>query len=218
MRIPRLFVPLIVLLLLTTTQILSYFQIIEPPSSFLERVTQLLGSGSLFLIAAFSFFEGLMILNVYFPGSVVILFSMAATHGDPTRALATFGVIVAGSAAAHQLNFGFGRVVTGARSDLVPQSQTRLDLSGALVSYWHPQLGSLYSTRAGAEGQSYSQFLVRFGIGFGFWNIFWGVLMYNLGRVPVSGSEFLGLFYAYLLWWFFDEYRQWRKRSFSPAD
>jgi membrane protein DedA with SNARE-associated domain len=217
-RIRRLLVPLVVLLLLTATQVLSYFQIIASPSTFLEQVTQLLGSGSLFLIAVFSFFEGLVILNVYFPGSVVILFSMAATHGDPTRALVTLATIVGGSAAAHQLNFGFGRVVTGARPDLVPQSKTRLDLSGALLSYWHPQLGSLYSTRAGAEGQSYAQFLVRFGVGFGFWNLFWGVLMYNLGQVPVSGSEFLGLFYVYLLWWFFDEYRQWRKRSLTSVD
>lgn len=194
------------------TQLLGHWGYIESPSSLLERFTDTLGSGSLLLIATFSFLEGLVIINVYFPGSVVILFAMAATHGNLSQAIVTFLAILVSSAVAHQLDYVFGRLVTGARPHLIPYTKARLNLTGALLSYWHPQLGSLYSTKAGADGQAYLYFLARFSTAFGFWNLFWGVLMYNLGRVPLSGSEFLGLFYAYLTWWLFDEYRQWRKQ------
>jgi len=33
------------------------------------------------------------------------------------------------------------------------------------------------------------------------WNIFWGVLMYNVGRVPISATGFFGIFAVYIVAW-----------------
>jgi membrane protein DedA with SNARE-associated domain len=214
-RYGRLLPPLLIIFLLILLQILSGYGLIVPPSDLLEAFSKRLGSGGLLFVATVSFFEALVIFNAYFPGSAVILFAMASTAGDWNRALLTFTAIVISSGAAHQINYWAGRLL--AKLDEIRRMENKgaPTLIEAFVSYWNPHLGSLYSLRSGSNGVAYKRFLFRFVLAFGLWNIFWGVLMYKLGDVPISGSEFLLLFYIYLAWWIVQELRSVLKKSKS---
>jgi membrane protein DedA with SNARE-associated domain len=204
----RLFLPLSVVALLFTLHILGAYGLVLPPSDSIQLISEQIRSGSLLLIAALSFVEGVALINAYFPGGGVILFAMASTAGDLRRAFLTFIAIVVGSALAHQLNYWAGRAIVrkspNADSIDVVAAPTLFE---AFASYWHPHSGSLYSLRSGSDGVAYKQFSFRFAIAFGMWNIFWGVLMYLLGHVPASSSDLMILFYLYLGWWIVQELR-----------
>jgi len=210
MRYRRLTLPLSVVALLIIVHFLSAYGVIVPSSAIIEFLTDRLRSGSLLLIATISFFEGMVVFNAYFPGGGVILIAMASTSGNFERAILTFTAIVIGSGFAHQLDYWAGRLL-GSRSGGVDNAMPTL--LEAFASYWHPHSGSLYSLRSGSDGLSYARFAFRFSVAFGVWNIFWGVLMYQLGRVPISSSELLTLFYFYLGWWTIQELRLVRRVS-----
>jgi membrane protein DedA with SNARE-associated domain len=133
--------------------------------------------------------------------------AMASTAGDMNRAILTFIAIVVGSSLAHQLDYWAGRLLVGGSVNRSAMNEDAPTLLGAFASYWHPHSGSLYSLRSGSDGMSYKRFTFQFVAAFGTWNIFWGVLMYQLGHVPISGSELLVLFYLYLGWWIVQELR-----------
>lgn len=206
-RYRRLFLPLSVVALLITSHILGAYGLIVPPSVVIQFMTERLRSGSLLFVATLSFIEGVALLNAYFPGAGVILIAMASTAGDLNRAILIFTTIVVGSALAHQLNYWAGRLLVGGSLDRNAMAEASPTLLEAFASYWHPHSGSLYSLRSGSDGVSYRQFGFRFVLAFGTWNIFWGVLMYQLGHTPISGSELLMLFYLYLGWWIVQELR-----------
>ena len=206
-RYRRLLPPTIIGGAIFAAQALAVCGLVPPPSAFLESLAKRLESADLLLIGVFSFIEALAILNAYFPGSVVILVAMASTAGDLSRAMLTFTAIAVGSGLAHQIDYWAGKLLLPSPKTGYLTPATTPSLREAFASYWHPHLGSLYSLRSGSDGLSYKQFLSRFSAAFVSWYMFWGILMYNLGRVPVSGSEFLLLFYVYLAWWIIQEFR-----------
>jgi membrane protein DedA with SNARE-associated domain len=212
-RYRRLFLPLSVVGLLIILHILGAYGVIDPPAVLIRSMTERIRSGSLSIVAICSFFEGLAVVNAYFPGGGVILIAMASTAGDVNRAILTFAAIVVGSAVAHQLNYWVGRILGGGRGSESATDETAPTLLEAFASYWHPHTGSMYSLRSGADGISYKRFAFRFLIAFGMWNVFWGVLMYQLGHVPLSSSELLMLFYVYLAWWIAKEVQLIRKSA-----
>lgn len=214
-RYGRLLPPLLIILLLGFLQILSGYGVIAPPSSLFDSLSEHLGSGDLVFIATLSFLEGIVIFNAYFPGSAVILFAMASTAGDLNRATLTFAAIVGGSGLAHQIDYWTGRLLTKLNQSKKRGVPTLLE---GFASYWNPHWGSLYSLRSGSHGVPYNRFFLRFILAFGLWNIFWGVLMYELGHVPMSGSEFLLLFYLYLAWWIIQELRSLHNEAKSGPD
>jgi hypothetical protein len=166
-----------------------------------------LETGSLWAVFVISFIEAVPLLNAYFPGAAVILIAMGSTGGDLTRAFSTFIAIVAGSTIAHQADYWAGKLFAGRVSGEKRRDGAAPTLREAFASYWHPHSGSLYSLRSGADGVPYRVFVFRFATSFGAWNIFWGVLMYHVGHLPVSGSELMMLFYIYLSYWLYQEFR-----------
>jgi len=155
-----------------------------------------LGSATPQFIAACAFIENLVAVNAYFPGAFVILFAMASTHGKLQSAFLVFAVIATASGSAQHLNFFAGRWL---RRRMGEQA-LHVSFMGGLANYWHPQLGAVYSFRAGVSGATYRQF-GRALAAFVMWTCFWGILMYQLGAVPISGGSFVTIFVVYLSGW-----------------
>jgi membrane protein DedA with SNARE-associated domain len=131
---------------------------------------------------------------------VVILVAMASTRGDIHRAVIIFGAIVLGAAVAQYADFLFGRWMRG-RHEAMKRVRVR-DFAAAALAYWHPQLGSVYSTQCGAAGWTYGAFTTILLSTWLPWNVFWGVLMYTVGTLPVSDEQWDSLFTAYVVIWF----------------
>jgi membrane protein DedA with SNARE-associated domain len=196
-RLRRVIVPLSVLAVIGIIEALAIYHLVPSPESTIMAVGSFLGRASIWFILCVSFAENIVVLNVYFPGSMVILFSMAATTGVPTRAVQVFAAIVLGSVLAQHCNFFLGRRFS------TEEGKTSLAKVVALgsVSFWHPQTGSLASFQIGAAGATYAKYATVLLITWLPWNAFWGVLMYSLGFVPLTGTEFMRIMVAYLLIW-----------------
>jgi len=168
------------------------------PTDLVARLSHALGEGSALFIFAAALIEGTVGVNAYFPGAFVILMAMASAHGLLARALRIFVSIVGGAAVAQHLDFAIGRRFAGSSEQ--PRTRRWRLLRGALT-YWHPQLGSAYSLQLGSERTSYREFLLILAGTWLPWNLFWGVLMYTLGSVPLRPGGFVGIFVAYLILW-----------------
>ncbi|MEA2236684.1 MAG: hypothetical protein QOC81_1408 [Thermoanaerobaculia bacterium] len=189
--------------------ILGAAETIPQPAELLAAVGRWLGTATPPFVAACAFLENTVVLNSYFPGAFVILYSMAATHGDMSRAMAVFGAIALGSVLAQHLNYLVGRWLAST------SRESRAIVVGGLLSYWHPQLGAIYSLRLGLRGRTYGEFLRALCVWF-LWTLFWGVLMYGLGRVPVSGNSFGVIFVAYVgVWLVVEVYKARRTDGFA---
>jgi membrane protein DedA with SNARE-associated domain len=193
----RIAAPLLLLIIVLAVQALAVSNLIPPPSSALSWVQHELVGASLLFVAVCAFLENVVVVSTYFPGSLVILFSMAATHGNPPRALAVFLTIVVASFSAHQLDYALGRWSL-LRVDM--RGAKEPTFRGALAAYWHPTFGSLYSFSTGTHESSYARFMtVYLPVSFA-WNVFWGATMYMAGHVPgESGDAFFWLFCGYLV-------------------
>lgn len=159
--------------------------------------------------------ENLIVLNVYFPGSIVILTAMALTAGDPRRALVMFVCIVIGSTVGQNANYWMGRY-GGSRGPAIAERQASRADPGAdgsdrrtsrrwwLVffgTFWHPHSASLTSILAGSEGLRYKQFLIYLlstGLA---WSVFWGFTMYHFGGILEARSNLLPAVYIYVVVW-----------------
>jgi len=189
-------IPALLLCAVGTAILLAYLSVIPHPTDILASLARALGSATPQFIAACAFIENLVAINAYFPGAFVILFAMASTHGNPSSALLVFIMIAGASGTAQHLNFFAGKWL---RRHIGEQPSRTGYLTG-LANYWHPQLGALYSFRAGVSGVRYRHF-ARALSACGTWTAFWGVLMYKLGAVPLSGESFIAIFVVYLTGW-----------------
>ena len=186
--------------------ILSAAGMIPPPANSLTRLGHWLGTASPIFVAACAFLENTVGVNSYFPGAFVILYSMAATHGHLLRAMVMFGAISTASLLAQHVNYVAGLAWR------VQREEPRSTFMGGFLSYWHPQLGAIYSFRLGLRGARYGEFL-RAILSWLIWTLFWGVLMYNLGSVPMSGDSFGVIFVLYVSVWLIVEVYKSRRRG-----
>ena len=125
---PQLFVIVIVV----TAGLFSCFGLVPKPEMLAAKLKTLFEQYGILLVAPISFAENLVGMNIYFPGSIVILTSMTLASGDPSRAVSTFLAIIIPSFLAHQLNFALG-VRSGAKghspafdSDAIATSNRRI--------------------------------------------------------------------------------------------
>lgn len=191
--------------------VLSATNVIPPPGDSLTKLGRWLGGATPIFIAACALLENTVGFNSYFPGAFVILYSMAATHGHIARAMVVFGAIAAASLLAQHVNYAVGLAWPSQKEE------RRRALMAGFLSYWHPQLGAIYSCRLGLRGATYREFLTAM-LSWLSWTIFWGVLMYWVGNVPVSGSAFGVIFVLYVAGWLIVEILKARRSNKERAE
>lgn len=187
--------PLILLVLTLGSIIGSRTGILPAPSDILNAIRQLLETGGAWAIAAVSLVENIIGVNTYFPGSIVILSSMAATAGDVSLALKTWFAISIGAILGQCLSWRIGRTM---RTGVTLQAPS---LWAYVIAFWHPQVGAIVSLRAGQAQCSigaHLRLLIPVLIA---WNVFWGIAMYNLGATFFVSTEGEIVFVAILIGW-----------------
>jgi membrane protein DedA with SNARE-associated domain len=190
--------PLLILAVIACLYALAFAGLVPYPSALLHALGARLGRGEWLFIATCSTLESTVGVNGYFPGAFVILFAMASTHGNVSSALRVFGAICCGAFLGQNVSYILGRAL----ADRTRRERSNgADVLRALGAFWHPQLGTAYSFSVGRQRMSYPRFLAILVVAWSPWNVFWGTLMYHVGRVPIEARSFLSIFALYLALW-----------------
>jgi len=204
-------VPLTLLVLLILVDILAHFGVIPSQKDVTQYICRVFEEHGLVIVVLFSFVENIILVNAYFPGSIVILTAMGMTAGDPVRAFATFLCIIIPAAIAQVINFVLGRyssIIQPLIKEDVTIGQPRRLWILFLLTYWHPHSSSITSFMLGANQFDPVRFLANYAIFGLIWNSFWAVLMYSVGEIGSTSSSLIPIYYAYLILTIL--YRSWR--------
>ena len=174
-------------------------------------------SNGLPAIGLLSLVENLVVANIYFPGSVVILLAMSLTAGNLQLAFVTFLWIIVPSAFAHAINYGIGRF-GGAKvaklTDGPPGGEPSM-IEFALA-FGHPHTAAFVSFRAGSSRMPPKRYISRFLPVSLAWSTFWAIVMYNVGgSVGGVAGYWIYLIYAYLILWAAWDLWKWRRRQYG---
>jgi hypothetical protein len=193
-----------------------------------EIRTILLERGPLAL-AFVTILESTVGINLYFPGSILILTTMALTAGNVPLAMSTFSVIFIFLCLTYSLDFIIGKYIDRV---LVPFSHLKTIGSGVvrflkiprpsdnptpvktlfsnkstraeswgfyLIAFWHPQTGSFASYHIGGKGVNFIMFLKHMVPACFLWSVFWGITMYNIGGITENQFELSSVYYVFII-------------------
>lgn len=196
--------PLLLILLLVGFDLLARLGILPPSQEVSEIINSALEIYGLIIIAPLAFLENIAGINIYFPGSIVILTTMAVSAGNPVRAVEIFLTYYVFAILAYHVDYFMGKPLRSKRIQLTsPQilaSPTNAKLwLRFLILFSHPQLASILCAQVGGEGYKYSD-VIKYFLFFGFvWTLFWSVVMYSVGAITGPSIDLNILAYAYLL-------------------
>lgn len=202
----------LVLLIVSVGGILRLFDVIPSAQELLQIGIAFVETYGVAFVAPVSFFENIVGVNVYFPGSIAILLTMASTAGDRVLAWLTFGAIVLPALASQILNFYVGRRFLGGRRGAEAARRNyesgKANLAFWLL-FWHPHTAALTCLDAGAQGVRFGRFIRLILPPFFVWNGFWGLTMYVAGEAVIGGAAdnlpaVLILIVLWFAWDFFD--------------
>ena len=182
--------PLLVLFVVLILYVVWAFSSLPPREEVLVLLKGYIARWGFVTVLFGSFFEGLLLLGWYFPGSMLIFLSVALAP-SPIAAAVSVGLVTVGLYTSYVVNFFLGKygwyrllLLFGVRRQL-EDAQEKLIRFGAraiVMTYWHPTLASLTATAAGVLHYPPKVFL-SYSLGaLAGWNIFWGVLVYVLGE------------------------------------
>jgi len=219
--IRRVRLQLALLCILGALHVLSARGIIPDQNALATKVRTVFQEGGLPAVGALSLAENLVGVNIYLPGSVVILLAMSMTAGNLKLAFLTFLWIVIPSMLAHAINYNLGILGRGKIMKVSDNLAGELSLPRGeptilefALAFGHPHTAAIVSVRAGASGMPVKRFVWRFiPVSLG-WSTFWAALMYNVGGVlQGAAGNWVPLIYAYLILWTAWDLWQWRRSS-----
>jgi membrane protein DedA with SNARE-associated domain len=193
----------ILLVLAGAVHALSIQGIIPDQVAMADSLRRFFQNEGLPAVGLVSFVESLVVVNLYFPGSVVILLAMSLAGGNLELALVTYLWIVLPSALAHAVNYGLGRFGATKIAKLLDGYSVREpSLLGFVVASGHPHTAALASVSAGWSRVPVARYFSRFIPVSMAWCTFWAILMYNIGWVAAGVTDYwIYLVYAYLILW-----------------
>ncbi|PTW61683.1 hypothetical protein C8N35_102398 [Breoghania corrubedonensis] len=187
--------PIVLLIAVFAVWIAQSVGILEDSNTLLEKLTSLIfsyGAGLILIVAAV---ENIIILNVYFPGSVVILGIMASTHGQLERAIYVFLLIWVGQLIGLIFSCLSGQIY-GFRGKARTAEKARMLV--LFLLFWHPHTASATAFALG-EKRFPCRFLIC-TLASLIWSVFWAIVMYfGVGSVVYEiGWDYISGIFAFL--------------------
>lgn len=182
---------------------------LPPEQRVIEIARDYFSRYGLAIIIVSSFIEGLLIVGLYFPGSMVFFLGLLAAGNDPLRAAQVACFAITGIWTAYVVNFYIGRfgwyhafTAVGLKDSLESAKQ-KLDRNGVstiAMTFWHPNVGAVVATAAGVLHFRTSVFLPASLLAVVFWLSFWSVVVFWLGPDAISILGFRLLIVLILIW------------------
>lgn len=181
--------PLICIVVFSLLMIVWGLLELPPADEVYSTLIALYRKHGLVIVAVAALIEGLVMINVYLPGSAVVLVAVAASRGDPLFGVAIVATASAAFLLAAQVNYALGYygfhtlVARFGGNRWLETTGAWYRTHGALVllpSYVHPSVGSFMSVTCGIVRLRWRRFLPLVALAIVLWNSFWGTLAYLL--------------------------------------
>ena len=201
--------PLLLIALLALYVALYHALGLPPPDELFRSASTVFHDKHHLLVFFGALGEGILIVNMYYPGSAMVLLGVALSAGNPAEAATLVGIIAATFWVTSLANYLLGKY--GWHSALVafgmkrPLLRTQSSVvSKGLVStfpmFIHPNLSALVATSCGILGVPFRRFAL-FSLGATvFWNFLWGLCVYVYGREIVEQATMPTLIALLALW------------------
>lgn len=203
--------------------LLLLLRLIATPAEIVSKLAGWYGQYGYWVVFVSALIEGIFVINLYFPGSTAILLGGALASQNELSAIILVLLIILGFFISYVFNyflgkfgmyqlllrFGYKDVIEGTRESLVTKGPKMM-----LVSFFHPNIGSVVATGAGIINMPFRQFIVWCLASLILWDTIWGIVVYALGSqvIYLIGSW---LAIPFMLFWIFLIYFILRRHSKS---
>lgn len=153
--------------------------------------------------------EGFLLLGQYFPGGFIIFLSVISAGRDIPRVIEIILLVSLAFFISYTLNYWVGKygwhrvlIKFGLKKSLedAEKKLARHGLNAIIFSYWEPNLASITATAAGVLKISLRQFSLFSAFGIVIWNIFWGTLVFSLGKTALQMIGLKYILIIFLVW------------------
>lgn len=180
------------------------------PEECYAHIMQLYTTHGHLAVALAALVEGIVLANLYLPGSAVIILGVAAARGNPSEAFVVVAITTSMFILAAVLNYLIGyiglhrciRHLGGGR--LLDDAQERYSRQGTkalLIASFHPNFAAFVAVACGIAKFPVKRFLSVAALGTVLWNILWGIVAYNLADVVENVATQPGLMFGLLATW-----------------
>ncbi len=197
--------PIAIILFLLLFSYLGKFLAIPSSEDLINIVLSEFGELNLWAVFFIALIEGFLFLGQYFPGGIIVFFSIISAQGDLVRISALVLVISVSFVIAYSLNYfvgryglykifnkiGFGNAIKSSQKKILKKASTAI-----AISYEDPNLASITATASGIVRLPFKKFLILSIIWALFWNIFWAIAIYFLGEATL---KLIGVNYIYFI-------------------
>ncbi|MHB1462025.1 MAG: DedA family protein [Armatimonadota bacterium] len=161
-----------------------------PVGNLLLSAYQHSGRSSYLIVFAAAFLEGLFVINIYVPGSAVVILAAVASRIGILNIWGVIGTAWIGFSCAYIVCFSLG--YSGSHTALslyganaaIQQMYSKMQRVGPIVicaANIHPNIGALAAVVSGMLRLPFRKFLALSTMSALFWNILWGMIAYHLG-------------------------------------
>lgn len=205
LKTPR--TPVVFLGVLLLVDALAYLQLTPTKSAIFLFLSEWLAGAGLPTVFFISLIENIPLANVYFPGSIAILASMAGAAGDIPRIVLVWAVVSCGALLGQLLIFVMGARISRflRKNDVTAKSANEVDQRNlfllGLTSFWHPHLASMACLAMIDLGVGFRRFATVSIFWTCTWNILWTFFVLSFGNIFSEGSLGFLLVYLFLIAW-----------------
>ena len=198
-KIVRSLLPIFVLLLFLITFFLVANFYFPNPDILFDTLKKYFSDYGYPVLVISAIIESIPLINIYFPGSSIILLAAAFSRQGSLNIYAVIALTMIAFTATYALNYYIGRsgwyylFCKCGMEGAIDKSKSQIKKHGSWwiwISYIHPNLGALTSTAFGILKLDFGKFLIQSALANTFWAIFWGLLMYY------SSDQVLGILTA----------------------
>lgn len=164
----------------------------------------------LWIVGVSALIEGLVLVNLYFPGSAVIAIAVIALRGQPAQAAMVVGITAVAFVVAAQINFLIGyygvhalflRMRGEAFLDRVKLWHARFGKWFIPLSFFHPNFGAFVAVACGKARYSPTKFMSLAASAILFWNTVWGLGVYSFSSAVQKAASNPWFILVALLGW-----------------
>lgn len=175
--------------------LLVLMRLVATPEEIVSNLTNWYEQYGYWVIFISALVEGIFVVNLYFPGSTAILLGGALSSQNELSAILLVLLIILGFFIAYTFNYFLGKfglyrlLLRFGYKDSIEGTRQSLVLKGPkmmLVSFFHPNVGSVVTTGAGIINMPIRQFLLWCFISLVIWDTIWGIIVYTLSNQVIS--------------------------------
>lgn len=153
--------------------------------------------------------EGFLVINLYLPGSFVIVLGMAFSQGDPIKAINLISLVILGFLLTYILNYAMGRygwyrfllfLGLGSYLEKMKVRVERYGLPVIFSTYFHPNVGALTAICVGILRLPFIHFFTYSVLATIVWNALWGAIVYFAGETMLNLLSIWVVFPLLLMW------------------